>query len=337
MSNAVQRSGRKPTAVRLERSDDGDTVPAEQRPGIAVLAETSLPPDDALPATFARPVPRRGPWLKVAIAGLAGLMSLAAGLAVSDLIGRLFAYTPALGVAGLGFLALFTLALVMLAAREVSALARLARVEHLRDRALAIIASDDREQARVLAGELATLYAARPDMARARSELASHVGNIVDGADLVRLSERHLMGALDREAVALITRAARRVSIVTAVAPRAIFDVAMVLAQSALLVRKLAELYGARPGGLASLKLARSVFGHLAVTGGMALGEGLVEQILGHGVAAKLSAKLGEGVVNGMMTARVGLSALDILRPLPFTALERPKLADILAELTRSS
>ncbi len=60
-----------------------------------------------------------------------------------------------------------------------------------------------------------------------------------------------------------------------------------------------------------------------------------VQQIVGHGLAARLSAKLGEGVVNGMMTARIGMAAMETARPLPFSALKRPGMGDFLAALTR--
>ncbi|RUW87178.1 DUF697 domain-containing protein, partial [Mesorhizobium sp. M8A.F.Ca.ET.023.01.1.1] len=53
-----------------------------------------------------------------------------------------------------------------------------------------------------------------------------------------------------------------------------------------------------------------------------------------HGLAARLSAKLGEGVVNGMMTARIGIAAMETARPLPFSAAKRPGLGDFLAALT---
>ncbi|TIN13738.1 MAG: DUF697 domain-containing protein, partial [Mesorhizobium sp.] len=53
-----------------------------------------------------------------------------------------------------------------------------------------------------------------------------------------------------------------------------------------------------------------------------------------HGLAVKLSAKLGEGVVNGMMTARIGIAAMETTRPLPFIAVKRPGLGDFLSALT---
>ncbi|MGO8315977.1 DUF697 domain-containing protein, partial [Rhizobium ruizarguesonis] len=59
---------------------------------------------------------------------------------------------------------------------------------------------------------------------------------------------------------------------------------------------------------------------HLAVTGSIAVGDSLVKQVLGHGLASKLSARLGEGVINGLMTARIGIAAMDLCRPLAFRA-----------------
>ena len=89
------------------------------------------------------------------------------------------------------------------------------------------------------------------------------------------------------------------------------------------------EIYGGRPGMLGLIRLVRHVVGHLALTGGIAAGDSLIQQVLGHGVAAKLSARLGEGVLNGLLTARLGLAAIEVARPLPFAALPPPKLADI--------
>jgi putative membrane protein len=67
----------------------------------------------------------------------------------------------------------------------------------------------------------------------------------------------------------------------------------------------------------------------------MAAGDSLIQQFLGHGIATKLSARLGEGVLNGLMTARLGLAAIEVTRPLPFAALPRPALSDIAGDLIR--
>ncbi len=150
---------------------------------------------------------------------------------------------------------------------------------------------------------------------------------------MIKLAERELMSPLDAEARRLVSAAAQRVSIVTAVSPRALIDVLFVFVASLRMIRQLARLYGGRPGTLGMIRLLRHVIAHLAVTGGMAASDSMIQQVLGHGIAAKLSERLGEGILNGLLTARLGLAAIDVTRPLPFTALPRPALTDLAKDL----
>jgi len=124
------------------------------------------------------------------------------------------------------------------------------------------------------------------------------------------------------------------VSVVTAVSPRALVDIAYVSFESGRLIRRLSALYGGRPGTLGFIRLAQNVLAHLAVTGAIAAGDEFVHQIVGQGLAARLSAKLGEGVVNGTMTARIGIAAMETARPLPYVGLRRPRISDFLSDLT---
>jgi putative membrane protein len=158
---------------------------------------------------------------------------------------------------------------------------------------------------------------------------------IIDGRNLIRLAETEILKPLDREARALILNASKRVSIVTAISPRALVDIGYVIFESARLIRRLSQLYGGRPGTLGFLKLARRVVAHLAVTGTIAMGDSVIQQLIGHGLASRLSAKLGEGVVNGLMTARIGIAAMDVVRPFPFNAEKRPGVGDFIGDIAR--
>ena len=80
--------------------------------------------------------------------------------------------------------------------------------------------------------DLVKLAHQNPHLARARAALQGHAGDIIDGADLIRLAERELMTPLDQEARRLVSQAAQRVSILTAVSPRALIDVLFVLLAS---------------------------------------------------------------------------------------------------------
>jgi len=330
-----------PRRPRAFRVDAPDVVVAPEGAGTrlgtrTVIVPTAEPDFDA-PA-LVPPIERRPlfAWRSLLLAGIGGLVSLALGLAVDRLIEDLWARAPWLGGIGLVCLALALLALLAIALREGLALRRLARVEHLRTRAAEALAADDRRAVSRLVDELDRLYADRADRASARHRLAGHRAEVVEGRDLLILAERELVADLDLSARSLILEAAKRVSVVTAISPRAIVDIAYVAFENLRLMRTLASLYGGRPGSLGFLKLIGRVFAHLGVTGGMALGDTLVQQLVGQGLAARLSAKLGEGVVNGLLTARLGLAALEVVRPLPWIAAPRPTFSDMMGELTRS-
>ena len=141
------------------------------------------------------------------------------------------------------------------------------------------------------------------------------------------------MAPLDARARALAAASARRVALVTAVSPRALIDVGFVVWESVRLGGAIARLYGARPGLWSSWRLIGAILGHLAVTGGLVLTDGVIEQLVGQGLAARLSQRLGEGVVNGLMTVRVGIAAMRVVRPLPFTTEPTPMVKDFLPEL----
>ena len=262
-----------------------------------------------------------------------GLMVLALGFAGTQLIEDFFARATWLGLLGAVLGAIAVLALVAIGIRETLGLLRLRTVEDLKLRAETALAEDDRLAAGGVVRELLWVTRSEPRLARARVVLAGHLHEIIDGADLVRLAERELLGPLDEEARRRVSVAAKRVSLVTAISPRAAVDMAVVVVNALVLVRGLAELYGGRPGLLGLVRLLRHVVSHVAVTGGLAAGDSLIQQVLGHGVAAKLSARLGEGVLNGLLTARLGLAAIEVARPLPFAALPRPALADVVGEL----
>ena len=266
----------------------------------------------------------------------AGWCCSASGLGIVNLIEDLFARNQTLGYVALAFAIAAALALTVVIAREAFGLARLAAIEKLHLRAAEVLLSDDRAASRAVVERFAEARASEPATgARPRRACQGHADDIIDGADMIKLAERELMSPLDEEARRLVSTAAQRVSIVTAVSPRALIDVLFVFVASMRLIRQLARLYGGRPGTLGMISLLRHVIGHLAITGGMAVGDSLVQQMLGHGIAAKLSQRLGEGVLNGLLTARLGLAAIDVTRPLPFTALPRPALADLAKDLLR--
>ncbi|KZK83789.1 hypothetical protein PsW64_01956 [Pseudovibrio sp. W64] len=321
------------SSVRLEGEFAHEPLSSE-----AVVSEEdenalALPQNNVAP----EPKPAKSRWSKIIAIGGGGLVSLAVGLAVDSLIRDLFARYDWLGWTAVGLTALGFLGLIGLFFKEWRALSRLEQIDHIRDDLQTAADNDSDKEARAALQKLMALYADRPETAHGRALLKGHMQEIIDGRDLVKLAERELMAPMDARARLIVMESAKRVSVVTALSPRALVDILIVLYENLRIVRRISRLYGARPGTLGFWRLSRDVAAHLAVTGGMAAGDSLLEQFIGQGLAAKLSARLGEGLVNGFLTARIGVAAIQTCRPAPFIATKGPSLTELMSEITKSA
>ena len=301
------------------------------RPAVAVV-ET---PDAfaAAPAAIVAEEPRTSFWRKAFISAFFGFLTLAFTVWATDFIVGLMQKYPPLGYLALALAAFAALALLVLLVREIGAVWRLKSVVALRAEAEAAFLANDTARARDFVRKINAFYDKDAGSARARAALDAHTREIIDGPDLIRLAERELLQGKDAEVRGVIANAASRVAMVTTISPRAWVDIAFVLAQSLRLIRQIATIYSGRPGGIAIWRLSARVATHLAVTGGVAVAQDAIGQFLGAGLMARLSSRLGEGVLNGVLTARVGLSAIAVCRPMPFRALAAPQLSDVAGSL----
>lgn len=340
---------RKPRALKITKSATGEARATRQQdtnsrkprsiPDLSMLEPVSddLANDPGQDLSV-QPMPKQRnsfSFLVLLLIAAGGLLSLFAGIAIDNLIRELFNRNDWLGWFGISFAALLGFAVLAIILRETWCIARLAKISNLRKRARIAVKENDSTVAASVNRELISLYSSRPDTAHGRNSLSVHSGEIIDGSDRIKLAERDLLAPLDGIARTMVMDSAKRVSVVTAVSPRALVDIAYVLVENLRLIRKLSQLYGGRPGTIGFWRLAGSVVSHLAATGIVASGDSLIQQFIGHGIAARLSAKLGEGVVNGLLTARIGIAAMDVCRPLPFIYEKRPAIAGFLGELAK--
>lgn len=312
----------------------------------AVITEPQ-PPDIPIPAMQPREKASAAPasaeaarsfkfgWGTVLIGALTGLAGLAAGIAFTRAISAVLERDDWIGITGWSLLALAMLAAAVIILRELLGLMRLGRLAQLRREAETVLRAPDARAEKSVVRRIRAILGNKPDLAWAAARFAEHENDVRDPGDLIKLADRELIAPLDLEARRLILTSSKRVALVTAMSPIVFVAMTFVLMENVGLLRKLATLYGGRPGAIGGLKLARMVFVHILATGGVALTDDLIGQFIGQDLARRLSRRLGEGLFNGAMTARVGVAALEICRPLPFVEAKPVRIRDILTELTR--
>ena len=257
------------------------------------------------------------------------LLTFLLSIAALDYINRLLDSYPVLGWIAVTLFAMFTLAALGMALREYRAWSRFAKIDAIQRQAGAALEEANLDKARQVTDQLLSLYHRRPQLEWNRKRLSDNRGDAFDAQTLLTMAETELLASLDQEARREIEAASRTVAAATALIPLALADVAAALAANLRMIRRMAEIYGGRAGAVGGWRLARTVMTHLVATGAVAAGDDLIHTVAGGGVLAKVSRRFGEGVVNGALTARVGIAAMEVCRPLPFIAQPRPKVGNL--------
>lgn len=307
----------------IERDEDaGGETPA---------TVPAVPDLDVAPPVARLAAPRGSALSRLALWVFGALFSFVLSVAAWEFVTDLLARDSLLGWVAFGLVGAAVVVALALALREAAGFARMARIDTLRLRAADAALRGDVAEARGVVRGLQALYSGRPELAASRSRLSARGAEVFDADGLLGLAEGELMGTLDQAARREIEAAARQVAAVTALVPLALADVAAALYANLRMIRRIAAIYGGRSGTLGSLRLLRGVVSHLAATGALAVGDDLIHSVAGGGVLSRISRRFGEGVVNGALTARVGIAAMEVCRPLPFRTLPRPKVTNLVS------
>jgi len=316
-------SGPPPSARGQNAADDEAAAPPPRPRG--------KPPRVSMPT--AAGVSRGVRFGAIFVSALVGLATIAASISFMQFVSIALARDDWIGWTSVGLLAIAALSGLVLIGREIVGLFSLARLGRLRRDMDAALAAKNPAEERDGLTRIKALYAGRPDMRWPLARLAEHERDIHDPGSLLALADRELMAPLDAQARQLVLRSAKRVSTVTALSPLALIAVGYVLVENVGLLRRLAALYGGRPGIIGSLRLARLVVTHIVGTGGVALTDDLIGQFFGQDILRRLSRRLGEGAFNGALTVRLGAAALDVIRPIPFIDAPPIRARDIVKDL----
>jgi putative membrane protein len=306
--------------------------PVKVGPGRLELVEPEATPAPLVPVVPPSPGPAR-PWRRLLFWSAGLLLFGLLGLEAHDLLVELFDRSAWLGGAFALLLGGLVAGMFGVVGREAISLARLARVEHLRRDGERLMTSEVHGQAGELLERIEHLYGKRPDSSDALRQFRALASDALNDGEQLRLFATTVLGPLDQRAYQLVRRGARDIGALTALSPLGLLDSALVLTRTLAMLRAIARLYGVRPGAASSARLLRqTLLNVLAADVGELLSDAAVEAT-GATLLGALSAKAGQGVMNGLLAARLGLGAMQICRPLPFTRGQLPSLRQLRAEL----
>ena len=332
MSDEGDKGGRRgPVMIELDdrpaREEAPQVAPAEAPPVPDPVAD--LPQGQAMQTLVTLAARRGSPLMRFFWGSALSLVTFWASVAAWRFVTGLFVSAPLLGYVALALVAAFGLALLGLALREAAGFFRLSRLDGIHRSASAAFSAQDPKAAREVLDRLEALYGGRKELDWGRARVKEQVAEQFDAEAILGIAETELMGPLDAAARREVEAAARQVATVTAIVPLALADLITALVANLRMIRRIGEIYGGRSGALGSLRLTRSVMTHLVATGAVAVGDDLIHSVAGGGVMSFVSRRFGEGVVNGSLTARVGIAAIEVCRPLPFRRLSKPRVTSL--------
>ncbi len=152
--------------------------------------------------------------------------------------------------------------------------------------------------------------------------------------EVVSLYAQLVQPVLDAQARREISRSAAESTLMIAVSPLALVDMAFIAWRNLRLINRIATLYGIELGYYSRLRLFRLVLLNIAFAGAANWCARWAVDVDGRrSLAARLSARAAQGIGAGLLTARLGIKAMELCRPLPWIADDKPRLGDFRREL----
>ncbi|ENO8414383.1 TIGR01620 family protein [Vibrio mimicus] len=148
-------------------------------------------------------------------------------------------------------------------------------------------------------------------------------------AEIIDLYDALVVAEQDKQASQIVTRYATEAAALVAISPLAIADMLLVAWRNFSMVDQLAKVYGVELGYWSRVKLFKAVLLNMALAGASELAVDASVDLFSMDIAGRVSARAGQGVGVGILTARLGIKAVGLLRPLPWHPDRQLKLSAV--------
>ncbi len=150
--------------------------------------------------------------------------------------------------------------------------------------------------------------------------------------EVIEHINRVFLKPLDEEAQKRISHFTLQTSAAVAISPWAALDMALSLWRSMKMIDHVAQVYGMRPSLSNRYALLKLVVQQLVFVGSSeVIIEPLLQEMGASSLTAVASTRLSQGLGAGIYSAKIGLAAMAVSRPIAFSNEDRPKIKGLIA------
>ncbi|TFH93438.1 YcjF family protein [Vibrio ouci] len=227
-----------------------------------------------------------------------------------------------------GFIATISLLGIGAIGKELFKLRRLRNHFSVQEQSEALIQSDSVGKGKTFCESIARESGIKPESPsydRWKNSInASHSdAEVLDMYDAMVVSEQ------DKAATKVVSQHATESAALVAISPLAVADMLLVAWRNFKMIDSLAEIYGVELGYWSRLKLFKATLINMAAAGASELAIDASMDLMSMDLAGKVSARAGQGLGVGILTARLGIKAMALLRPIPWHKDRQVKLGAI--------
>ncbi|MCG3823351.1 YcjF family protein [Photobacterium damselae] len=157
--------------------------------------------------------------------------------------------------------------------------------------------------------------------------------------EVMALYDKMVVSQQDKMARQLVARYSSEAAVMVALSPLAIADMLLVAWRNFRLIEQLSNVYGVELGYWSRIRLVKLVLANMAFAGASEIATDIGTEVLSMDLAGRMSTRVAQGVGIGLLTGRLGLKTITLMRPLPWQPGEQPKLSeirhDLIAQLTK--
>lgn len=172
-----------------------------------------------------------------------------------------------------------------------------------------------------------------PYVKQAEQRWLSQLDEAYNGQEVLFLFGQNVLAPIDAQVKKLISKNALENAVIVSISPLAIVDILMMAWRNIALVNKITRAYGMELGYISRLKLFKMVLTNMVFAGATEIATDLGSEFFAQNLTAKLSMRAAQGIGVGLLTARLGIKAMEFCRPVIFVENERPKLSVVKQEL----